>query len=101
MDECAACMMEIINVNDVTNTNLTLESLSQIQYEKLKHGKVKTEFLRVDHQDTAQFYTEDQKEFLSLFMASLKTKSELGIKPKEGDLLDQEILPKNSLHETP
>lgn len=34
-------------------------------------------------------------------MASLKTKSELGIKTKEGDTLDQEILPKNSLHETP
>lgn len=31
-------MMEILNVNDVTNVNLTLESISQIQYEKLKHG---------------------------------------------------------------
>jgi hypothetical protein len=28
IDECAACMLEIINVNDVTNVNLTLESLS-------------------------------------------------------------------------
>lgn len=28
IDECAACMLEIVNVNDVTNVNLTLESLS-------------------------------------------------------------------------
>ena len=52
LDECAGCMMEILNVNDVTNVNLTLESLSQIQYEKLKHGQIKAEFLRLDHSDT-------------------------------------------------
>jgi len=28
LDECAANMLEILNVNDVTNVNLTLESLS-------------------------------------------------------------------------
>lgn len=28
LDECAACVFEIINVNDATNVNLTLESLS-------------------------------------------------------------------------
>ena len=38
LDDCACYMMEILNVNDVTNVNLTLESISQIQYEKLKHG---------------------------------------------------------------
>ena len=38
LDECTACMLEILNVNDVTNVNLTLESLSQIHHEKLRHG---------------------------------------------------------------
>ena len=76
LDECAGCMMEILNVNDVTNVNLTLESLSQIQYEKLKHGQIKAEFLRLDHSDTDQFYTEDQKEFLQIFDSSIKTKSD-------------------------
>ena len=28
IDECTACMLEILNVNDVNNVNLTLESLS-------------------------------------------------------------------------
>ena len=64
LDECAGCMMEVLNVNDVTNVNLTLESLAQIQYEKLKHGVIKAEFLKMDQGDTEEFYTEDQKEFL-------------------------------------
>ena len=38
IDECAAFMMEILNINDVTNVNLTLESLSQIHYDKLRFG---------------------------------------------------------------
>ena len=84
--------MEILNVNDVTNVNLTLESLSQIQYEKLKHGQIKAEFLRLDRSDTDQFYTEDQKEFLQIFNSSIKTKSEIGLRPEEIDL---EEIPKN------
>ena len=52
-------MMEILNVNDVTNVNLTLESLSQIHYEKLKHGVIKSEFLRVDRSETQNYFTED------------------------------------------
>ena len=59
IDECTACMMEILNINDVTNVNLTLESLSQIQYDKLRHGAIKTDFLKVDHGDTDSFFTED------------------------------------------
>ena len=59
LDDCAACMLEILNVNDVTNVNLTLESLSQIQYEKLKHGLIKSEFLKMDHAETSTYFTED------------------------------------------
>lgn len=58
IDECAACMMEIININDVTNVNLTLESIAQIHSDKIKHGKVKTEFLTNDHADTESFLNE-------------------------------------------
>ena len=52
-------MLEILNVNDVTNVNLTLESLSQIQYEKLKHRVIKSDFLKSDHSETSRYFTED------------------------------------------
>ena len=94
MDDCAACMMEILNINDATNVNLTLESLSQIQYDKLRHGHVKTDFLRLDQADTDSFFTEDQKAFLSIFKKSLLTKTELGLKTEQ---IDTEEVPKNSL----
>ena len=97
IDECAANMLEILNVNDVTNVNLTLESLSQIQYEKLKHGQIKSEFLKMDNSETSSYFTEDQMEFLTIFSASLKTKSEVGFKLEE---LDTEEVGKNSLYET-
>ena len=71
-------MMEILNVNDVTNCNLTLESLSQIHYEKLKHGQIKSEFLKMDKSESQNYFTEDQLEFFTIFSSSLKTKSEVG-----------------------
>ena len=52
LDECACCMLEILNINDMMNVNLTLEALSQVQYEKLKHGEIKSEFLRVDRAES-------------------------------------------------
>ena len=51
--------MEILNINDVNHTKLTLESLSQIHFEKLKHGKVVAEFLKFDHSETENYFTED------------------------------------------
>lgn len=45
-------MLEILNINDMMNVNLTLEALSQVQYEKLKHGEIKSEFLRVDRAES-------------------------------------------------
>ena len=53
-------MMEVLNVNDATNVNLTLESLSQIQCEKVKHGGVKSEFLNMDKIESQNYFTEDQ-----------------------------------------
>jgi len=95
-------MMEILNINDVTNVNLTLESLSQIHFDKLRYGRVKADFLNFDHSDTDTFFTEDQKSFLSLFMASLRPKRDFGLGKKEGDEgAEAEEIPKNSLFETP
>jgi len=98
LDECACCVMEILNVNDVTNANLTLESLSQIQYEKLKHGHIKSEFLKMDRETSQTYFTEDQVEFLTVFSSSLKTKTENGFKKEE---IDIEEVGKNSLFEAP
>ena len=88
--------MEMLNINDVTHTKLTLEALSQIHYEKLKLGKVVAEFLNFDHSETENYFSDDQKKFLQIFMNSLKSKSDYGIKTK--GFQDEEI-PKNSLFE--
>lgn len=98
LDDTCAYMMEIINVNDCANVNLVLEAISQIHYDKLRHGKVKADFLRFDHGDTESYFTEDQKSYLSMFMGSLKVKNEFGLSKKEND---NEAIPKNSLFEVP
>ena len=97
MDDCSAFMLEILNINDYPNVNLTLESISQIQYEKLKHGTIKSEFLRMDNSEPSAYFTEDQAEFLAVFSSALKTKSELGLRQEE---IDIEEVGKNSLYET-
>lgn len=51
-------MLEIVNINDITNVNLTLESLSQIHYDKLRSGKVRSDFIHLDHSDTDSIFTE-------------------------------------------
>ena len=96
IDECACNMMEVLNVNDLSNTNLTLESLSQIHYEKLKHGQVKSDFLNFDLSETQQYFSEDQIQFFQVFSTALKTKSEVGFKTND---LDAEKITKNSLFE--
>ena len=50
-------MIDLVNINDVTSTNLTLESLSTIHADKLKHGKVITDFLQFDQSDTDNYFT--------------------------------------------
>ena len=97
-DDTCAYMMEIINVNDCANVNLVLEAISQIHYDKLRHGKVKADFLRFDHGDTESYFTEDQKAYLSMFMGSLKVKNEFGLSKKENE---NEGISKNSLFEVP
>ena len=76
VDECSACMMEILNINDVSNVNLTLESLAQIHSDKIKHGRVKADFLTSDFADSESFLSEQQKSFFSLFSNALKTKQD-------------------------
>jgi hypothetical protein len=51
-------MLEILNINDITNVNLTLESLSQVHYDKLRNGKVRQEFINIDHSDTESIFTD-------------------------------------------
>jgi hypothetical protein len=61
IDECLANMLETLNVQDVQNVNLIMESLSQLHYDKVKHGQVKTDFLNFDANDVDTFFTEDQR----------------------------------------
>lgn len=87
--------MEILNVHDVQNVNLILESLSQIHYDKLKYGKVKADYLNLEQPESDSFFTEEQKAFLSIFMGSLKAKSD-----EEAYKRGTEVA-KTSLFETP
>jgi hypothetical protein len=48
IDQVCKQMIDLVNINDVTSSNLTLESLSQIHADKLKYGKVITDFLQLD-----------------------------------------------------
>ena len=41
LDRIAAHFVELVNVNDISSVNLTLESLSQIHCDKLKTGKLR------------------------------------------------------------
>jgi hypothetical protein len=61
IDECLANFLEILNVQDVQNVNLIMESIAQIHYDKVKYGSVKTDFLNFDPNDVDTFFTEDQK----------------------------------------
>lgn len=98
IDDCTTHMMEILNVNDVMNVNLTLESLAQIHSDKVKFGQVKADFLKFDHTDAEDFFTEDQKAFLSIFISSLKSKTDYGVNKGSQDAED---IDKNSLYQVP
>lgn len=58
IDKIAANLLEVININDITSVNLTLESISQIHYDKLRNGKVRQEFGKLDHAQTESIYNE-------------------------------------------
>ena len=61
IDECLANFLEIMNVNDHPNVTLIIESISQIHYDKVRFGKVKTDFLNFDPNEADNFFTEEQK----------------------------------------
>ena len=73
-----------------------MESISQIHYDKVKYGSVKTDFLNFDPNDVDTFFTEDQKQFLSLFKACFNAKADNDPNNKGS----QEIS-SNSIHEIP
>ena len=95
LDECLANFLEIMNVNDHPNVTLIIESISQIHYDKVRYGKVKTDFLNFDPNEADTFFTEEQKQFLSVFKSSFKAKSDYDSKSQS-----QEIK-QTSLHEIP
>jgi hypothetical protein len=72
-----------------------LESISQIHYDKIKYGQVRTDFLNFDPNDTDTFFSEDQKQFLSLFKACLKARADF----EKGSKIEE--LSATSLHEIP
>jgi hypothetical protein len=57
-DQVAAHVLEIVNVNDITNVQLTLESLSKLHAEKLRSGRIRNEFLNFDLGDTDSIFNE-------------------------------------------
>jgi len=59
LDEVTGFIVEMLNINDVNHTKLTLEALSQIHFEKLKLGKVVAEFLNFDHSETENYFSDD------------------------------------------
>ena len=71
-------MLEIVNINDITSVNLTLESISSIHYDKLRSGKVRAEFTKLDHTITDSIFDEQQRQFLLMFMSCLRTKNDYG-----------------------
>lgn len=95
IDECLANILEILNVQDVQNVNLIMESISQIHYDKVKYGTVKADFLNFDPNDGDTFFTEDQKQFLSLYRGCLKAKADYDPSKPASDL------PASSIHEIP
>lgn len=58
IDRVAAHILEIININDCPNVNLTLESMSQIHFDKLKSGKVRLAFQNLDDQFDDLIFTD-------------------------------------------
>ena len=45
IDDCLKNILDLVNVQDVSNVNLILESLSSIHHDKVRYGQIKTEFL--------------------------------------------------------
>jgi len=60
--------------------NLTLELLSQIHYDKIKGGKLRSEFLQLDRSENESAFTENQRQFLISYIDCIKVKADYGIK---------------------
>lgn len=81
IDQVAIRMMEIVNINDLFNVTQTLESLSQIHYDKVRNGKVRQEFLNLDRSESETIFSEEQRSFYLSFLDCIKLKSDFQLTP--------------------
>lgn len=104
IDECLAHCLELLNVNDVQHVILVLDYLSSMHHDKLKFGQIRTDFLlkygaflfpkefqRKDYIEE-EIYTEQDKNFLSVFMGCLRVKSEFEANKEIQDISASSLL---------
>ena len=93
VDGCLAGMLEILNVQDFQSANLIMDSLSRIHSDKVRLETIKADTMSESEYTKGEdtFYTEDQKQFLSLFKGCFKSKAEYGAKPTATDLTSKSL----------
>lgn len=91
IDECLAGFLEVLNVQDFQSVNLIMDSLSRIHSDKVRLETIKADLLEEDTEGQDTFYTEDQKQFLSLFKGCFKSKVDYGAKPAPTDMTTKSL----------
>jgi len=76
IDKCLEALMAMVDVQDSSSTTIMLETQAKIQAEKVRTGKPVINFDDKEVQDDLTFYTEGQKQMLSLFQSCFKTRSD-------------------------
>ena len=87
IDECSQLIVELVGIQDCSNVTLILEGLSTIHYDKVQYGQIRADFLiknvfltpeeaeRALLNDEAVIYSENEKNFLSIYSQCLKPQS--------------------------
>jgi hypothetical protein len=93
LDQFSAYVFEILNCNDYNSVNLTLETLSQVHFDKLRTGRVRQELSKLDRYDEKEnIFSDREKLFVKTYVDILRTKQSLGLDVAEentrGTLLD-------------
>lgn len=96
IDQVLAQFLEILNVNDVNAMNQSLEALSQIHYDKIRAGQVRKVYMEMNDPNLDTQFSERQREFLQIFMDSIKLKEDFGY---AGGLMQDDEITKHSLYE--
>ena len=91
IDECLRRMLGVLNVQDVQNVNHTMDSLSQIHSDKVRLAAMKADLLEEGAEGSDTFYTEGQKEFLSLFKGCFKSKADYGAAPTAAEITTKSL----------